>query len=51
MCEVKIRFPDRKSYGIVVDNCGESSFQRDFAWRYERRIIDRGVLAEALCKS
>ena len=41
---------DKESDDIAAENCGESSFQESLSWRDGRRIVELGVLAEALGK-
>ena len=41
---------DKESENIAAENCGESSFQEGLSWRGGRRVVELGVLAEALGK-
>ena len=41
---------DKDSNDTAGKNCGESSFQEGLSWREGRRIVELGVLAEALGK-
>ena len=41
---------DKESGDIAAENCGEGSFQESLSWRDGRRIVELGVLAEALRK-
>ena len=41
---------DKESDDNAAENCGESSFQEGLSWRDGKRIVELGVLAEALGK-
>ena len=40
----------KENNDIVAESCGESGFQENLSWRDGWRIVELGVLAEALRK-